>query len=511
MKQLIDKLKANFTFLVMQTHEEARAELEIIHAAKDTNRKLFAWSMTNGVKEMDLKTGAWLSLNKCEGNPQEAAKFLASPATGKAAIVVLTDFAPYLKDPVLVRMLRDALYKCRDRFTTVIFLAPDITIPVDLERDASHVEFPLPDETAIKTVIEAVIACNDQVKAPDEATMIKAIEAAKGLTSTEIENACALSIVEHRAINAAVIAKEKAAMIGKGGALEVLAPPPGGLSDVGGMDGVKDWIRTRGEAFSPKARAYGLPFPKGLLIPGVQGTGKSLVAKAAAKALDLPLIRLDVGSLFAGLVGESEANTRRAIATIDAIAPAVVMIDEMEKAFAGAQAARATDSGVSSRVLGMFLTWLQDHKSPVFLIATANDVTALPPEMIRKGRWDNMLFCDLPDEQDRRAILDIHLTKRGRDPKKFDVEALAQMSEGFSGAELEQAIVDAMFAAFSEKGREFVTKDVGNAIGTSVPLSKTMAEKINDLREWAQTRCVPASGKKVKVTTAAKMGRSVAS
>lgn len=507
-ESLVQRLRANYPMLVLATPEEVRAELAIVDAARETKRRLFAWSVTRGVAETNPSTGEHKDTAAGDVDPLAAARGITTRPQN--SIIVLTDFEPYLKDPIILRTLRDAVLWCKQNMVTVIFLGPSYKFPPDLEREVSFVDLPLPQEAEIKTLLEATVSENRRVqgfKAPDDAQAIKAVEAAKGLTTTEIENAMLLSVVRHRAINAKTIAEEKAHAIKLSGALEIMEPPEGGLDAVGGLGGIKAWIQTRGRAFSPQARAYGLPMPKGLLTLGIPGTGKSLVGKAAAGALELPLLRCDVARVFAGIVGESEQNTKRVIDTIDAVAPCVVLFDEIEKAFAGSSAKQSHDSGVSSRVLGTFLTWLQDHTSPVFIIATSNDVTALPPELTRKGRWDSMMFVDLPTQEEREEILRIHLKKRGRKPEAFDCPALAGLSEGFSGAELEQAVIDAMFAGFSDNGREFATRDVRNAIGTSVPLSKTMAESVASLRAWAKTRCVPAAGQ-VAASKTVKLGRA---
>ena len=514
MKALIDRLNANFSLLSMTTPEEARARLEIARAASVTKRKLYLWSITRGLESFTADGGFKVE-DIAAGDPGAGARLLGGGPDDKLAkdsILVLLDFAPYLKDPVVVRSLRDALPQARERMNTGIFLGAALELPPELRREVAEIELPMPDATDIERTIAATVEANKKMKglvAPEGERLSHLIEAGRGLTAAELENALALSLVAHRQIEASVISGEKARAIKTSGALEILKPPPGGLDAVGGLGAVKEWIRTRARAFSPEAKAYGLPNPKGALLAGIPGTGKSLAAKAAAATLDIPLVRLDVGALFGGLVGESESNVRAALKTIDAIAPCVVMIDEIEKAFAGSSAGRSGDSGTSSRVLGSFLTWTQEHESPVFLIATANDVTSLPPEMLRKGRWDTMLFVDLPALDERQEILRIHLAIRKRDPVKFDLPKLAALADGFSGAEIEQAIIDAMFAAFSD-GREIVGEDIVATIRATVPLSKTSREQIQALRDWAKTRCTPANGVKAEAIPAPKSGRAIA-
>ena len=490
------KLDANYPILSMTTPEEARAELLLIRTAEATKRNLYVWSVTRGLREF-VKGGYKASSTEFL-DPQIPLKAVQDKDLVKdRSILVLMDFNPYLKDPLVIRLLRDATGVCKDRLITIVLLGPALDLPIDLQREISAVDLELPGEKEIEQLIEATHAANSSRKdlhLPQGEALNRVIEAAKGLTTTEIENALALSIVTTRQLTPKVIAEEKARVIKISGALEVLKPLEGGLDMVGGLAGIKDWVVTRGRAFSAEAKAYGLHTPKGVLIVGIPGTGKSLSAKAAGAALGLPTLRLDIGSLFGSLVGDSEANTRSALKTVDAVAPCVLMIDELEKAFAGSAAGASHDSGVSSRVLGTFLGWLQDHESPVFLFATANNVSALPPELLRRGRWDTMMFADLPGPADREAIFRIHLIKRKRNPGKYDPTALALASSGYSGAEIEQAITDAMFLAFSDGGREFDTRDIVNALVAAVPLSKTMAEQITAMREWAKTRCTSASG-----------------
>jgi SpoVK/Ycf46/Vps4 family AAA+-type ATPase len=266
------------------------------------------------------------------------------------------------------------------------------------------------------------------------------------------------------------------------------------MQDVGGLDLLKDWLRKRRAAFSQEARAFGLPAPKGVLLLGVQGTGKSLSAKAIANLWNLPMLRLDVGRVFGSLVGASEANMRAAIRTAEAVAPCILWIDELEKGFAGVQGSGVSDSGTTARVFATFLTWMQDKRAPVFVVATANDVSQLPPELLRKGRFDEIFFIDLPTAAEREQIFAIHLRKRGRDPQHYDLKRLAAATEGFSGAEIEQVVVAGLFTAF-DAGRELTTDDMLEEVRHTVPLAVMMREEIEELRTWAQLRTRPASSR----------------
>lgn len=512
---LTQRLKANFALLSLASAEESRAILTIVGAAVDTKRRVFVWSITENLREL-LSDGTYQPVNGAgEIDPSQFPRALSGAfGVPDKSIVIALDFDPYLKNPVVTRALRDCLSSARGQFRTGIFLGPVLKLPAELAHEVAQLDLPLPDSDEIQKIVDATVEAHKDAKkpipAPEGDKLQRVLEASRGLTSTQIEDAIMLSIVGTKSIEARVLSEEKARAVKAAGALEVLDAPKGGLTDVGGLDAAKAWVRTRGRAFSPEAKAYGLPNPKGCLIVGVQGCGKSLTAKAAAGDLGLPLIRFDVAAVFAGLVGESESNVRTALKTLDAIAPCVVLIDELEKAFSGSGAGKSNDSGTSSRVLGTFLTWTQEHTSPVFLVATANDVTALPPELLRRGRWDAMLFADLPDAGERAEIFRIHLAKRGRDVKGFALAELADACEGFSGAEIEQCVVDALFEGFADGARPIETNDIRKAILGTVPLSRTMSEQIGGLREWAKTRCVPASGSKVERKTAVKVGRAVA-
>jgi SpoVK/Ycf46/Vps4 family AAA+-type ATPase len=310
---------------------------------------------------------------------------------------------------------------------------------------------------------------------------------ATGMTCTEAENAYALAVIESKRVDPAVVAREKAATVKKNGLLEVVTVKET-LSNIGGLDVLKSWLLARKDAFSQRAREYGLPSPKGLLIVGIPGTGKSLTAKATASVFGRPLLKLDAGKLYGSLVGQSEGNLRSVIQTAEAIAPCVLWLDELEKGLAGSKSSGSTDGGTSSRVFGSFISWMQEKTAPVFVVATANDVTQLPPELLRKGRWDDLMFVDLPNGTEREAIWRIQIARHGRDWSHYDTLALAKASEGLTGAEIEQAVIDALYAGFASD-REPGMLDLSKALSETVPLSKLMAEQIGGLRKWAVGRC----------------------
>jgi ATP-dependent 26S proteasome regulatory subunit len=412
-----------------------------------------------------------------------------------SAVFLLKDFHPFMKDYRVVRLLRDLAQRLRGRSQTLILIGPTLTLPTDLEKDVTVVDFPLPDAETIAVILDKALAAMQGVASIDTtlepSKRESLIQSAQGLTSDEIESVFARSLVERKRLDLDVVLEEKKQIIRKSGLLEYYAPDAN-IKDVGGLEILKEWLARRTKSFSDAARAFGIPAPKGILLLGVQGCGKSLTAKAVAAQWNLPLLKLDVGRIFGSLVGQSEENIRRAIKVAESVAPCILWADELEKGFAGVSGGGVSDSGTTARVFATFLTWMSEKTAPVFLIATANDVSALPPEMLRKGRFDEIFFVDLPDHPEREEIFRIHLLKRNRDPKKFKAKALADATDGFSGAEIEQIVVGALYSAFDE-GRELHQKDLIAEAKAVVPLSRMMSEEIAELREWASERTRPAS------------------
>ena len=320
------------------------------------------------------------------------------------------------------------------------------------------------------------------------------MQAALGLTLGEAENVFAKIIVQEQRLSGDHVNEvfaEKQQIIRKSGLLEYYSANED-FSNVGGLAVLKDWLNKRAVAFTDEARAFGLPSPKGILLLGVQGCGKSLCAKAVSRLWHLPLLRFDMGRMFGSLVGSSEENVRRAIAVAESVAPAVLWVDEIDKAFVGSQSSGATDGGTTARVFGTFLTWLSEKNTAVFVVATANDVSQLPPELLRKGRLDEIFYVDLPSEEERLEIFRIHIVKRRRDPKDFDLETLVAASPDFSGAEIEEAIISALYDAFYQK-QELTTEHILTTLNQTVPLAKTMSEKVSSQRNWAVGRARNAS------------------
>jgi SpoVK/Ycf46/Vps4 family AAA+-type ATPase len=481
MKQAITNyIRAGYPGICLISHEEARAESELKAAAAETQHSLCAWSATTGL----IDTGDARGLGAEE--PMEAV--LAISGLPENTVVLLRDFHLFLEEgnPVLIRALKDTLVQAKARGICIVILGCRNTLPPELQREFVVIDFALPSKDDLGTVLDGI--CDSAKLKKYKGDKREAIlDAASGLTCFEAENAFALSVVEHKAVKAECVAKEKSSTIKQNGLLEVIETVQS-LDDIGGLDQLKDWLLKRRDAFSDNARKYGLPAPKGLLIAGIPGTGKSLTAKATATVFGRPLLKLDAGRLFGSLVGQSEANLRQVLQTAESIAPCVLWIDEIEKGFAGSKSSSSSDGGTGSRVFGSFISWMQEKTAPVFVVATANDVSSLPPELLRKGRWDELFFTDLPDAEERETIWRIQIEKHGRDPSLFSTDGLAVSSEGYTGAEIEQTVVDALYKAFAED-REPVTADMLSAMDETVPLSKLMADQIESLRKWAKGRC----------------------
>jgi SpoVK/Ycf46/Vps4 family AAA+-type ATPase len=326
-------------------------------------------------------------------------------------------------------------------------------------------------------------------------TREKLLKSALGLTKDEAEKVYRKAQVTKGQLTESevdIVLSEKKQLIRRNGILDYLEEDDT-IDSIGGVEELKKWLRQRANAFTERAREYGLPQPKGMLILGVPGCGKTLVAKTTSRLWGLPLLRLDMGRVYDGsTVGKSEANLRNALKTAESLSPAILFIDELDKAFSGSGGSADSDGGTSGRIFGSFLTWMQEKTSPVFVMATANRVERLPGEFLRKGRFDEIFFVDLPTTEERQAIFKIHLSKRRRDISRFDLEQLAKVSEGFSGAEIEQAIIAAMYEAFAQD-REFTQLDIIAAIKATLPLSKTMTEQVTALRDWARQRARPAA------------------
>ena len=408
----------------------------------------------------------------------------------------------------VVRRLRDIIGELKtSKFRkNVIFIASELLIPESMQKEVTIVDMPLPTLEEIKSKLDKMVTQNNQIDTSglDEEGKEKLCKAALGLTLQEAENAFALSMVNDGKIDGkdlSIILSEKMQVIKKTGILEFINTDIK-ISDVGGLENLKNWLNKRNNSWSESAKKYCLPAPKGVLITGVPGCGKSLTAKAMSAAWQLPLLKLDFGKIFSGIVGSSEENMRKAIKTAEAVAPSILWVDEIEKSLSGMGSGSNGDSGTSSRIFGTFLTWMQEKTAPVFVIATANNISGLPAELLRKGRFDEIFFVDLPTHRERKEIFKLHLSKRLKDKEvssKLEVneellEKLADMTEGFVGAEIEQVVITALYEAFFNK-RPLEFGDLEATIKNVVPLSVTQKEQILGLRQWANVRAVAATRK----------------
>ncbi|WP_193211168.1 AAA family ATPase [Luteolibacter marinus] len=481
-------LRAGYPGLALVTPEEARAEAELARACADLNRHLHAWSSTDGL--VDTTDGHSIACS----DPLEALghveNFFRQEDTRH--VVMLRDLQLHLdqQDPILVRQIKDLLRLAKSTGHTLVPTGCRLKLPPELEHELAVIDLDLPDCGQLGHVLDGILA-SAQLQVMDDTVREQVLHAALGLTTIEAENAYALSLVESGSIDPELVAREKARTLKQGGLVEVIDARPN-LGDIGGLDSLKHWLTQRRPAFGAAARDYGLPVPKGLLIVGIPGTGKSLTAKATASVLQLPLLRLDMGRVFGGIVGQSEANLRSVIRTAEAIAPCVLWIDEIEKGFGSSTGGSGSDGGTSARVFGSFLSWMQEKDKPVFVVATANDVSQLPPEFLRKGRFDEMFFVDLPDAAERAAIWDIVIAKYGRKPTDFDTVVLARACEQFTGAEIEAVFVDALYEAFAEGAEPSTRKHILTAMTNTVPLAQRMDGQIAALRHWARGRARPA-------------------
>ncbi|MEO5715985.1 MAG: AAA family ATPase [Luteolibacter sp.] len=492
-------LLAGYPALAVVTSEEVRAEAEIAVVCLENNRQLHAWSSTEGL--VDVIEGR---VSACP-DPLDALQILDELFAKEEPrnVVLFRDLQLHLdqSDPILVRRIKDILRVAKINGHTLILLGCRLTMPPELDHEITRIEFGLPDAIALGTVLDGITA-SAQLPELDPGIRESALANALGLTTTEAENVFALSVVESKTITPSIIAREKANALKRNGLLEIVSTTTR-LDEVGGLDQLKDWLKRRAGAFGASAKSYGLPSPKGLLIVGIPGTGKSLTAKATASAFNLPLLRLDMGRVFGGIVGQSEANLRAVIQTAEAISPCVLWIDEIEKGFSGSKSGGSSDGGTSSRVFGSFLSWMQEKDKPVFVVATANDVSQLPPEFLRKGRFDEMFFVDLPNAAERTQIWNIVISRHGRDSNDYDTTAMSKASEEFTGAEIDAVFVDALYDAFLET-REPTDLDLVNAMGRMVPLAKLMDRQISSLKQWAKGRAREAAGERAKTNPASR-------
>ena len=470
-------LRACYPLIYIPTTEEERLEQAIVTVAQQLgNRNVYIWDFVNGYQENPNNAGFG------RRNPLQALEYVTKIPEKAGGIFILRDFQRFLEDIAVSRQLRNLARVLKSQAKNIVIVAPQIQIPAELSEVLTVLDFALPTAPEIRTEIERLTAATAQ-PLPNK-LLDELVRSAQGLSLERIRRVLTRAIAFNGRLepeDAELILEEKRQSIRQTQILDFY-PATEQISDIGGLDNLKDWLLRRGGAFSEKARAYGLPHPRGLLLVGIQGTGKSLTAKAIAHHWHLPLLRLDVGRLFGGLVGESESRTRQTIELAEALAPCILWIDEIDKGFSGADG--KGDSGTTSRVFGTFITWLAEKTTPVFVVATANNIRALPPEIMRKGRFDEVFFVGLPNQSEREAIFKVHLARlRPHNLGNYDIKRLGYETPDFSGAEIEQTIIEAMHLGFSQN-RDFTTDDILEAASQIIPLAKTAQEQIQFLQNW---------------------------
>jgi ATP-dependent 26S proteasome regulatory subunit len=497
---LKNMIKAHYPIVFLQSFEWFRMRDVIKSNFKDQKYAISEWNVAEGLKREQPVAGT--------EDPVEVIREIFRLATDaeeseKKEIFVLTDFYEYLTQPEVRTRLRMLAYELKYTNKHIILLGSISTIPTELEKEITILEVPLPDKIEIQTALEILLkeineGSNQTIEIETEIKE-KVITAAQGLTIHEADLAFSRAIIECKGFNedaVKLVVKEKEQIIRKNKVLEYFHTSQT-FQDIGGLGNLKKWLQSRSKAFSHKAQIFGLPQPKGILLTGVPGCGKSLTAKAVASLWNMPLLRLDVGKVFEGIVGSSEQNIRKAIMTAEGIAPCVLWLDEIEKGLAGVQSSGASDSGTTARVFATFLSWMQEKTAPVFIIATANNLDALPPELLRKGRFDEIFFVDLPTHKERKDIFRIHVERQKMSLSEQDYADLASESQGFNGSEIEAAIKEAMFIAFErieeDPETQLTQADILEALHKTVPLSATRKFDIDVMRKIARTRFVMAS------------------
>jgi SpoVK/Ycf46/Vps4 family AAA+-type ATPase len=489
-------LRACYPLIYIPTPEEERVEAAIAACAKRIgNRSVYVWDFVDGYQDNPNNEGVG------RRNPLQALEFAEQLPQSVGGIFILRDFHRFLEDISISRKLRNLARKLKSQSKNLVIVSAQLEIPAELAEFLTVIDFPLPTAAEIREETQRLLISIGQ-SLPDK-LLDELVRSAQGLSLERIRRVLTRCIASHGSIeteDAELILEEKRQSIRQTQILDFY-PATEQISDIGGLDNLKDWLLRRGGAFSERARGYGLPHPRGLLLVGIQGTGKSLTAKAIAHHWHLPLLRLDVGRLFGGLVGESESRTRQMISLAEALAPCILWIDEIDKAFAGVDG--KGDGGTTSRVFGTFINWLAEKKSPVFVVATANNIQALPPEMLRKGRFDEIFFVGLPTQEEREAIFTVHLSRlRPHNLKNYDIKRLAYETPDFSGAEIEQTLIEAMHIGFSQN-RDFTTDDILEAASQIIPLARTAQEQIQFLQNWAN------AGKARLASRASRLGHRI--
>lgn len=504
-----DKLKtyvrAGCSCIYITTFEEDRAEAEVRAVAESREFEYYSWSCTTGI--IDLNQSTPTEIKDTQDPMTMLDTFVTLP---EKSVLVLKDFHGFLADqnPLLFRKLKDAIAIGEGSNRVLVIVGAVLKLPIEIEREVTLIDLELPDKETLNVVLEAICG---SAKITLNGNRDAILDAGSGGTTTEFKQWLSIAVIESEAsgngrdIDHRVVDREKALALKKSGILEVVTTDIT-FDDIGGLEELKPWVHRRKRAFTKEARDYYLPLPKGIMLFGVQGCGKSLATKAIANELNVPLLKLDAGKLFNSLVGSSEAMARNVIKQVEAFGKCALQIEELDKAFAGMKSSHDGDSGTTRRVIGTFLTWMQEKTSPSFIVATANDLTKLPPELLRKGRWDELFFIDLPTEQERIEIWRVQIRRHHRAPKDYELGALAKVTEGWSGAEIEALFNEALYAAFDKKTEPDTELLVALSKDTA-PLSKMMAAEIEQLRQWSNGKARRASRAQ---TVQVKKGRMLA-
>lgn len=493
-KKIEALLKAFYPVLYLTSFEYERTKQKVRTAIADvsTNNHIYEWNCVEGLRLIEKDSRK--EIENME-EPEELLKYILSiTERSYKDVFILDDFNNYIEEPKVKHLMRIIADKARFTNTHVIIVSASYKLPVELEKYVTVLNIPLPSRYDLDKTLQQVEKDTKITLSSEQRSRL--IDAALGMTSMEADLAfCLAAVKDNLGTNSPyIVSAEKEQIIRKSGILDYF-PKNESLKDVGGMDELKDWLQKRQMAYEKNARDWGLQEPKGLLLLGVPGCGKSLTAKSIASFWNMPLLRLDIGKVYQGLVGSSEDNIRKAIMTAEAVAPCVLWIDEIEKGLSGVQSSGATDGGVTSRIFSTILTWMQEKTTPVFVVATANNINLLPPELLRKGRFDEIFFVDLPTAEERKKIFSIHLEKKGQNLSNFALEKISEKTDGFNGAEIEECIKEAMFAAYIQDPQHpnLQTKHIIDVIEATVPLSQTMNEQITSLRKWATTRAKSAT------------------
>ena len=499
-QKLILMIRAYYPVLYLHSYEYYRTKQKIkgiVELLRREGKKVnyYQWDCVYGLVQI-LPDKTEIRIERMQNPLEVLAYILNSKKSGEKNIFVLDDINNHIERDEVKLMFRK-IAEATNNNTHAIILSSIYRLPAELEKYITVLQIPLPKRNELGEVLD-IVAKQSKVELKTNLRN-RLIDAALGMTSMEADLAYCLASVKDGFDEKSpfTVSSEKEQIIRKSGILDYF-PKNESLKDVGGMDNLKEWLNKRQLAYDKEARDWGLKEPKGLLLLGVPGCGKSLIAKSIASSWNMPLLRLDVGKVFQGIVGSSEDNIRKAIATAEAVAPCVLWIDEIEKGLSGVQSSGATDGGVTSRIFSTILTWMQEKTAPVFVVATANNINQLPPELLRKGRFDEIFFVDLPSQKEKENIFSIHLQKNRQNVSSFALDILAQKAEGFNGAEIEECIKEAMFTAYVESQETNIAPKLQmihilDAIKNTVPLSKTMEKQITDLRKFAVSRAKNAS------------------